>query len=286
MQIKDIVVHLDATAPSDVRLDVAVGLARRHDAHLIGLHAVDVLRLVGMATGLAGSGNSAALVMLMDKVREDALQAAAGVEARFRERLRREGIGGEWRLVEDDPAPTVAVHARYADLAVVGQEGSDTPTTPDWGMSIIQRVLFSSGRPLLVVPYAGRFEAVGRRVLVGWNASPQAARAVNDALPFLARADATTVLAVNPRGGVGGHGDVPAADIALHLARHGARATAAHAVAEEVSEADVLLNHASDISADLIVMGAYGHSRMRELVLGGVTRALLHRMTVPVLMAH
>lgn len=279
-------VQLDAAASSDARLDVAVDLARRHGAHLTGLCAVDVMRLAGFATGVVGSGNSAALAMLVDQVREEALQAAARIEVGFRERLRRDGIEGEWRLVEGGIADTVALHTRYADLAVLGQDDPGGPALPDWGVSAVERTLFASGRPVLVVPYAGRFEMVGRRALVGWNASREAARAVNDALPLLAEAEAVTVLAVNPRHGVGGHGDVPAADIVLHLARHGAHATAAHTLAEGISDADILLNYAADLSADLIVVGAYGHSRMRELVLGGVTRALLNRMTVPVLMSH
>ena len=285
MRIKDILVQIDTTAPSDARLDLAIGLARRHDAHLVGLHVMDVPQFAGLGSGVVGAGNSAALAMLVDQVRDRALQAAAGVEAGFRERLRREGIGGEWRFAQDWLPDTVALHARYADLAVLGQENPSAPRMPDRS-AVIEHALFSSGRPVLIVPYAGRFETVGRRVLVGWNASREAARAVNDALPLLAEAEAVTVLAVNPRRGIGGHGDVPGADIALHLARHGVAATAAHLEAGGLSEADALLNQAADLSADLIVVGAYGHSRLRELAMGGVTRGLLNRMTCPVLMSH
>jgi nucleotide-binding universal stress UspA family protein len=285
MQIKDILVQIDTTASSDARLDLAAGLARRHGAHLIGLHVLDVPQFIGLRTGMIGPGISISLAMLVDQAREEALQATAGVEAGFRERLRREGIGGEWRFVQDWLPDTVALHARYADLAVLGQEDPHAPRMPDRS-AVIEHVLFSSGRPVLIVPYAGRFETVGRRVLVGWNAGREAARAVNDALPLMAQAEAVTVLAVNPRRGVGGHGDVPAADIALHLARHGVRATAAHSVGKEISVADALLNQAAALSADLIVVGAYGHSRLRELVMGGVTRSLLNRMTCPVLMSH
>jgi nucleotide-binding universal stress UspA family protein len=136
------------------------------------------------------------------------------------------------------------------------------------------------------VPHSGRFASVATRVLVGWNASREAARAVNDALPMLAGATTTCILAANPERGIGGHGEEPGADIALHLARHGLSVTVEHRVAPDVPDADLLLNHASDMSADLLVVGAYGHSRLREFVLGGVTRTLLRQMTVPVLMSH
>jgi nucleotide-binding universal stress UspA family protein len=137
-----------------------------------------------------------------------------------------------------------------------------------------------------VIPFAGDFPVIGEHVLVAWNASREATRAVADALPLLSRARAVTVLAINPRHGIGGHGDVPAADIALHLARHGVRAEAAHTIATDIPDAEALLSYAADIGADLIVAGGYGHSRARELVFGGVTRSLLKEMTVPVLLSH
>ncbi|HZB90176.1 MAG TPA: universal stress protein, partial [Stellaceae bacterium] len=127
---------------------------------------------------------------------------------------------------------------------------------------------------------------LGQTVLIGWKSGREAARAVNDALPLLQQARSVTVLAINPEDGIGGDGDVPAADIALHLARHGVKAAAAHTVAKEIDEGDALLNYADDISADLIVAGAYGHSRLSELVFGGVSRTLLTTMTVPVLLSH
>src|SRR5206468_1617267 len=141
-------------------------------------------------------------------------------------------------------------------------------------------------RPVLVLPYAGRFETVGRRVLVGWNARREAARAVHDALPLLRQAESVTVLAIDPVRGAHGHGEEPAADLALHLARHGLQVTARQTDSAGLDPADVLLNTAADEGADLIVVGGYGHSRVREVVLGGVTRRLLRTATVPVLISH
>jgi nucleotide-binding universal stress UspA family protein len=280
MALKDILVHLDGTAQSAVRLDVASGLARQHSAHLTGLHVIDPIlndpMLYGDASGLA---------VLIDQVRSDAREAAGVLEAKFRERLRAEGIAGEWRLAEGRTADAVMLHARYADLAVLGQQDPDNPRASGWG-AVIEQTLFASGRPLLIVPYAGRFEAIGRNVLIGWSATREAARAVNDALPLIAAADNATVLAIDPRGGLEGHGEVPAADIALHLARHGIKVTAAHTESAGVSPGDVLLDYAADNGMDLLVIGGYGHSRVRELVMGGVTRTILQRMTIPVLMSH
>lgn len=281
MPLKDILVHLDATARSATRLELAIDLARRHDAHLTALHVVDIgMPLIAMADG----GGGAALAGLIDQMRDTGLADASTIEAAFRERIRREGMQGEWRQAEGMVAEMVTLHARYADLVIVGQDDPDGPGTATVGLA--GDILFGAGRPVLVVPYAGSVTSTGRRVLVGWNAGREAARAVNDALPLISMADSACVLTVNPRIGVGGHGEQPGADIALHLARHGATVTVEHRVAPDAPDADLLLNHAADINADLIVIGAYGHSRLREFVLGGVTRTILKQMTVPVLMSH
>ena len=281
MPYRDLLVHLDASAQSMQRLDLAVDLARRHDAHLAALFVVD---LALPAIAMADAGGGAALGSLMEEMRAAALEDGGRIEAIFRERVRREGLHGEWRCAEGMLREEIALHARYSDLVIIGQEDPET-TTPG-ATGLVGDVLFGAGRPALVVPSAGRFVSVGTRVLVGWNASREAARAVNDALPLLAGAAMTCILAANPERGIGGHGEEPGADIALHLARHGLSVTVEHRVAPDVPDADLLLNHASDMSADLLVVGAYGHSRLREFVLGGVTRTLLRQMTVPVLMSH
>jgi nucleotide-binding universal stress UspA family protein len=285
MAFKDILVHLDGDPRSAARLGIAAGLARRFDAHLTGVYVVDIPSVeffYGAAMPLGGGGAE----QVIDQIRADAVAAAEPVEASFRELLRREGLDGGWRLVEGSLPATVALHARYADLTVLGQaDPGQRFGRLDHEAAAVATVM-GSGRPILAVPFAGDFPVVGQRVLVAWNASREAARAVNDALPLLREASAVTVLAVNPRRGIGGHGDVPAADIALHLARHGVKAEAAHTVATDIPDGEALLSYAADIGADLIVAGAYGHSRARELVFGGVTRTLLAEMTAPVFLSH
>jgi nucleotide-binding universal stress UspA family protein len=282
MALKDILVHLDVTPRCTARLAVAAGLAARHGAHLTGLHVIDIPS-ANYFYGAAMPFVPANPEEIVERMRAEANEAAAPVEAAFRDRLRRDGIEGEWRLVEGNPPATVALHARYADLIVVGQPN---PYEPQDGDAITVTTVMTAGRPVLAIPFAGDFPTIGERVLVAWNASREAARAINDALPLLVGAKQVTILAINPQRGVGGHGDVPAADIALHLARHGLRAEAAHTVAKDISDGEALLSYAADIGADLIVAGAYGHSRARELVFGGVTRTLIAEMTAPVLLSH
>lgn len=284
MSLRDILVHLDTTPRSAVRLALAADLAARHGAHLVGLGILDIPS-ADLFRGSTMPLLPTSPEQVVDRMRSDAAAALAPVEAMFRERLQRDGLSGEWRRAEGNRAATLAMHARYTDLTVVGQPNRfEAHDEADDAM--LESAVLLSGRPVLAVPFAGEYPSVGRRVLVGWNASREAARALHDAIPLLTRAEAVTVLAINPRHGIGGHGDVPAADVAAHLARHGIKVEAAHTVAKDIADGEALLSYAADIGADLIVAGAYGHSRMRELVFGGVTRTLLAEMTSPVLLSH
>jgi nucleotide-binding universal stress UspA family protein len=285
MALKDILVHLDASPRSGVRLAAAADLALRHGAHLTALFVIEQPSPALFYGDPAGFVDARLIDEMMDKIRERAMVDARRVEQSFRERLRRDGIEGEWRLGEGVVSEMVALHARYADLAILGQHDPDNITLAT-AAQVAAGTLLSSGRPVLMVPYAGAVTTLAQTVLVGWKSSREAARAVNDALPLLRQAQSVTLLAINPEQGIGADGHVPAADIALHLARHGVKAVAAHTVASEISEGDVLLNHADEIGADLIVAGGYGHSRLREFAFGGVTRTLLTTMTVPLFLSH
>jgi nucleotide-binding universal stress UspA family protein len=284
MSLREILVHLDTTPRSAARLSLAAHLAADHRARLVGLGIADV------PSADQFRGNVMALLpgspeQIVRSMREQVLSALTPVEAMFRERLRQSDVSGEWRLAEGNPVAVMAAQARYTDLAVLGQanryEAHDSSAD-----AMIASTLMQAGRPILMVPFAGDFSTAGRRVLVAWNASREAARAVHDALPLLASADLVTVLVINPRPRMMGHGDVPAADIAAHLARHNVKVEATHTVATDISDGEALLSYAADIGADLIVAGAYGHSRVREMVFGGVTHTLLTEMTVPVLLSH
>jgi nucleotide-binding universal stress UspA family protein len=286
MALRDLTVLLDPSEQSGKRLALAASLALRHGAHLNGLclaDAVPPLEPVFLSADAYAFGGG--LAMFLDQLRTERVERIAPVEAAFRARLARDGLSGDWALVEGNPATAALTHARLADLVIAGQsdpEGaSDQPS-----VNPVEEILLDSGRPLMVVPHYGDFPTCGETILVGWTETREAARAVHDAMPLLAAARSVIVLAV-----VAEHlgvepGDVPAAAIAHHLARHGVKAVAAETVTGGITTADALLNYASDRSADLIVVGGYGHARVRELVLGGVTRSLLKHMTVPVLFSH
>lgn len=278
MPYKTLLVHVDNGARAPVRIGVACRLARRFEAHLIGLHALTVVKLPGYARVAVEGG--AQLSEYQAKLAAESARAARQV---FERGVSAAGLAtSEWRESRDDAADVVPLHARYADLVVVGQ-----PYDPDAGgvePDFPERLLLSAGRPIVFVPYAGDFTDVGKRALVAWNASREAARAVTDAIPLLREAQSVQVIAFNPDAAV--HGEVPGADIGLYLARHGIKVNVSQQTAADVDVGNQLLSRAADLEADLIVMGGYGHSRLKELILGGVTRTLLQSMTVPVLMSH
>jgi nucleotide-binding universal stress UspA family protein len=283
MPLKDLLVYLDGSEASRRRIDFAMILARKHDARLTGLCVLDMIPTI--ETMARGYGDQYEFLSSYASLRKQALDHTARLEAEFRDRLRREEVAGEWRFLESLPAETVSLHTRYVDLAIIGQIDRENPPAVN-AARVPEEVLFTSGRPILVVPYAGHFNAACETVLVAWTATRESARAVNDALPLLERAKKVTVLTINPERGAEVEPGIPAADIAHHLAQHGIATEAATTVVDGISTGDALLNYASDCGADLIVMGAYGHSRARELILGGVTRQILRQMTVPVLMSH
>jgi nucleotide-binding universal stress UspA family protein len=277
MTIKDILVHVDSSPRSKTRLEVATIVARQFAAHVVGLHVQPLDTMPGYAAIQMREA-------LMRLGREAAERAAGAAKAHFERQLAGAQLSTEWRTATGIVDDQVALHARYADLCILGQPNPEV--TPTLDEAALDRILLETGRPTLVVPYAGRFDTVGTRVLVAWDGSRAATRAISDALPFLTGAEMVTVLAVNPRRGIHGHGDTPCTDMALHLARHGIKVQAAYDVSHEISVADVLLSRAADMAADLVVMGAYGHPRALEVILGGVTRSMLEHMTAPVLMSH
>ena len=276
MTYKEILVYADASKGSPTCLDVATTLAAAHDAHLVALH-VSVPPFVPVDVG---AGVPADLIRWQEEYsRELAEKARKEVEAA----QRRSGRAIEWRLVRGDIIPTALVHSRYADLLVTSQGGAekDESAAAD---DLPETFAMGSGRPVLIVPRYGKFPKLGERVLVAWSRTRESTRALHDALPILTRAKSVTVLEVNPEPGEAPR--IAGADIALHLSRHGVKSEAASFAASDIDVGDALLSRCADLGADMIVMGAYGHSRLREFAFGGVTLHILRHMTVPVLMSH
>ena len=286
MALRDLVVLLDGSSRDEIKMAVAVELARRNDAHLTGLCPLELLLPADMSFALGGYPDLWALPEFAKQVDSQARAKAELIEAGFREALRREGVNGDWVLEPGFLVPAITHRAQATDLIIIGQADPENPP-PGSARTMIEDVLMTAGRPLLLIPYAGRFDKVGTNALVGWTPTRECARAVHDALPILAPGAKLVVLTVEkPR--TGDAQVLPAAtEISEHLSRHGLDVSAARTVVTDgLSPADALLDYASDIGADLLVVGGYGHSRTREMIMGGVTRELLQHMTVPVLMSH
>jgi nucleotide-binding universal stress UspA family protein len=283
MAYKDILVVLDEDERSHQRISLAASLAERFGAHLVGL----CLKIGREPPGPFDQFNAEMPLFrpIYEELEERIRGRAEATRLIFEEIAGRSALSAEWRTASGYPPVQAALHGRYADLIILGQIDPEDP----WSPLLHPRpedVALASGRPILMVPYAGRFEHLGHRVLVGWDASREATRAVADAMPLLTAAASVTVITVDAEKESSGHGEVPGGDIALHLARHGVRANVERTVSVRIGIGNTLLSRASDLEADLLVMGAYGHSRVRELLLGGATRTVLASATLPLLMAH
>jgi nucleotide-binding universal stress UspA family protein len=278
-------VVLDGSERNEVLLTIAANLARRHDAHLVGLCALELLQPARPGIQRGSPLDAAGLEDMRTGQYTEAAEQAVQIEAVFREQLRFKRLQGDWQVASGNVGEMVIRQARRVDLVILGQTNPDQPPPPA-GRHLVHDVLLTSGRPTLVIPYVGAFETVGTRVLVGWNESREAARALNDAIPMIANAESVTIVAIRAAGRSLEPSEEGTTSVADHLARHGMSAVTARATTAEASVADTLLSYAADLSADLLVVGGYGHSRLRELVLGGITRQLLLQMTLPVLMSH
>jgi len=288
MAFKEIIVYLDDHRGSQTRLKLALSLARRDKAHLVGLYGLHLpnMSLPHLGTGVYVEDNAARADL--DRERDNAFITATQMEQTFRGEAKFAGLAVDWELCPEramDVAAHITERVRYADLAVLGQTDPDHLFF-DKLAKLPETVMMGSGRPVLIVPYVGDAATVGRNVLVAWSGTREGARAVGDAIPLLQSAEGVTVLSIGPTRALEGHDEPMAANLTRHLARHGIRAEVSHFVAKDIEIGELILSQAASLGCDLIVMGGYGHSRARELILGGVTRTVLQSMTVPVLMSH
>lgn len=278
MAFHDILVHLDRTAHSETRLAVAALLAARHGAGLIGLR-IEAHPHIPQA--LRGGIRPSALEAQAEALAAD----TARIEAGFRATAATHGLPVEWwcdSCESEWAIGRVVERARHASLIVVGQQAHDHEEELPGG-DLLHQLLLSSGRPVLVVPETEPApEAPGRRVTVAWNGTREAARALADAMPILAKAEAVQVIAV----GEPPEGFDSLTEIGRHLARHKIAAQVRQVRATDHDVGAAILASAAEFDADLVVMGGYGHSRMREVVLGGATRHTLRHALLPILMSH
>lgn len=278
MSYKTLLVHLDTGERAAARVDVALRLARTFGAHVTGMFAT----FVPDTRSFYLSAGAAEYFALQSQTRDERRGA---IERLFRAELSRAGVEGDW-IAPDEYADEAVIRAsRSADLVIAGQTDPEHAEA-SVGERFPEDLVMASGRPVLFVPYAGRCEPLGERVLVAWDDSREASRAVHDALPFLLRAAHVGVVRVT-RDGATPTSAQPGIDIVAALARHGVKVDATKIVSDADDTAgNVLLSHSADGGYDLVVMGAYGHARWQERMLGGVTRTMFESMTLPVLMSH
>ena len=276
--IKDIVTNLSLRNSRDVAMDFAVSTAAAFDAHLAGIAFVYEPIIPAMVDMY---GMPPEVIESQRVENENMAKAALG---RFEDAARGAALSAEPRMVDAQVATAsgrFADIARRFDLAVLGQPEPDQPTLD---RLMIEAALFDTGRPMLVVPYIQRTGLKLDHIMLAWDGSRSAARAAGDALPFIRRGKLVEIVIVASDGAKSD--EMPGADIAQHLARHGAKVELNRIVTTETDVANTILSHAADSSADFLVMGGYGHSRLREFILGGVTREILTSMTIPTLMSH
>jgi nucleotide-binding universal stress UspA family protein len=279
MSYKSILVHLDTSEAVHHRLELALSLAKQAEGHLTGLYTAFSPE-PGSFYVMAGNAE------LYVEQRQRRAEREGALERLFRAELVRTKVSGEWKSSAEYANTVVAQAARLADLTILGQDNRGDPDA-FVADQFVENTVISSGRPVLVVPYAGRFDTVGSHVMLAWDGSREATRAWHDALPFLTRAKRVTVMTINALANEPPGSRDPGVDIAATVSRYGV-----NVVTDEVEGVkrdpigEMLLSRAADLGADLIVMGCYAHSRWRELVLGGATRSILKSMTVPVLMSH
>jgi nucleotide-binding universal stress UspA family protein len=284
MPFKTILVLLNGTNRTQQLLDAASAMARQFDAHVIGLYvlpAAQVYSDVGML----------ATPMLFEAYRNLFKSKLDEVRKKFEARVKQDGLKAEWRVVDSnypDIAGSAIVHSHGAELVIACQ--IDRGPDEDIERDLVVRLVMESGRPVLIIPKQGHFaprgEGIAEKAIVGINGTKESSRAMFDALPLLQLVKETRLVWVDPYTQNREAGGVPGAEEAAVLSRHGIKAVAEPMMTDGRNAGEALLMRANDLGADLLVMGAYAHSRMREFVFGGATRYVLEHMTIPVLMSH
>jgi nucleotide-binding universal stress UspA family protein len=281
MAIKDILVHLDTSETCNQCVKAAVALAQRKGAHLIGLAFALESSL------LQYYGGKLALEVGDSHAQATHKAAVAAIEV-FNECTKGAGITTESRIIECSTmelSEKIAFQSRHVDLTFLEQPSPDRANR-NLMSALMEGVLFNSGRPVYIVPYIGRRDTPAHKAVIAWDGGFKSARTVNDAIPLLQERGETVVLIIDHEKRKKSHGPNPGADIAAHLERHGVNTTIVKYPSGDYGVSTTILNFVSDAGADLLVMGAYGHSRLRERTFGGVTRTILDQMTVPVLMSN
>ena len=274
--VKDVVVNLSGAGPQDFAADYAISVAKAFGAHVTGI--AFVYEPIIPDTVLGGIPTD-----LIEVQREENTKAANAAAGRFEAAAKKAGVSAATRILDATFGGAATLFARIArrfDIAVVGQAQREHGVSEEL---MIEGALFESGRPVIVVPYIQKAGLTLERVLVCWDGGRTAARAIGDAMPLLEHAKAVDLVIVAEERK---NDEITGANMSEHLARHGIAVNVKRIAKGDLSIEDVILSYAADSGADFMVMGGYGHSRLREFILGGATRGILASMTVPVLMSH
>ncbi len=275
MRYYDILLHLTDDERSREKAATALALAKRFDARVTAAYTLPFpQQLYYMGEYVPPS--------FFELQREEASQKAETIRNQFEQDARHAGVAAEWVVSQELPIDVLPRLGATCDLVVVGQPDPDLDRGRTETGRLPADLALALGRPVLVVPYIGRYPSPGDTVMVAWNGTREAARAVHDALPLLKAAKSVTVFCIDPDPAQ----SESAAALAKHLLHAGIAAKVKHTMSADVSVGDVLLSALADAGTDLLVMGAYGHSRLRETVFGGMTATLLNSMTVPVLLSN
>jgi len=279
MDFKNLLIHLDHSSGCQNRLKTAFDLARTFDAELNGLFVVPDYVVPSYVEAQIS-------VDLITDVTEKAIARAKEKLAEYQKLADDSGVSMKSQVVEGQVIPILREHSKYADLMLLGQDQPGDPDNSSYGLA--DALLFEGGCVCLVVPHSGKLAAPGKRVLLTWNASRESARALREAMPFLTRAESVVVLSSEPDDGNDNiaRGHPHAQELSRFLESHGIDAISSGISDPDISASEAIIGQAADMNADLIVMGAYGHARLREIILGGVTRDLLKQSSVPLLLAH
>jgi nucleotide-binding universal stress UspA family protein len=287
MALKDILVYVDQSKRAVYRLRLAAELARRHESRLTAIYVREPspAQMQDQGTAELGLGSARAIERKNQSIQKAIDETAGQLQSTLDEVRIEYRLEVEWRCVDGVGSIVVPQHARFADLCVLSQDEAVTGNAT--GYTFSEQLLFVTGRPVIFVPTHGSFATLGRHIVVAWNSSRASARSVNDALPIIERAERVTVLAVNAADFVERYGALPPESMVEHLRRHGA--TVEGIGLKDIpmhSIADVLQAEAHRLGADLLVAGAFGHPKLWEKLMGGVTHDLLARMKLPVLMSY
>jgi nucleotide-binding universal stress UspA family protein len=276
--IKDIIVNLEHKIARDPARDFAISIAETFDTHVVGI-------AFGYAPGLPGYAMLEIPPDIMAQMIAESEKIALAAIERFEDAARRSLVSAEHRLLKSigaDAPLLLSTLARRFDLSVFMQSEPDGVDNDD----MIETSLFESGRPLIVVPYIHKEGLNLDHMVCCWDGSRAAARAINDALPLLVKAMTVDLLIVLNEKTTSAGNEIRGAEIAKHLARHDVKVQIVTVPAPDIDVTNAILSYVADVSGTLIVMGGYGHARLREVILGGVTRDMLKTMTVPVFMSH